>query len=132
MGTIPKEAKKEITDGWAAESWKVALLKSGFSYVDGSHITYSNVSASECSGTGYTAGGASLTLSSSQDSTNGKLDASDVAWGPGATISDIGYAVLYNTTTGKIKDIKTVSPVGSVTAGTFTLQWHASGILRIS
>lgn len=132
MGTIPKESKLEITAAYAAESWKVALLKSTFSYVSGTHVSYSDVSASECTGTGYTAGGAALTLSSAQDSTNAKLDATDVAWGPGATISDIGYAVLYNTTTGKIKDIKTVNPVASVSAGTFTLQWNASGILRVS
>lgn len=132
MGTIPKESKLEITAAYAAESWKVCLLSSSFSYVSGTHITYANVSASEITGTGYTAGGAALTLSSSQDSTNAKLDATDVSWGPGATFSNVGFAVLYNTSTGRIKDIKTINPAQSVTSGTFTVIWNASGILKVS
>lgn len=134
MGTIPKEYKKEVIDALVAETWKVALLNSSFSYVSGTHVLYTDVSAYEISGTGYTAGGASLSGKASGyvDTTNVYLDATDVYWGTGATFSNVGYAVLYRTSDGKIRDIKSFSPAKSVTAGTFTIQWNSGGILKLA
>jgi hypothetical protein len=95
-------------------------------------VTYNDVSAFEVSGTNYTAGGWVLTGGSSAYSgSDAVLDAADATSGTGTTISDVAYAVIYDTATGnKIRDIKPVSPVASVTSGTFILKWSASGILK--
>jgi hypothetical protein len=139
MGTIPKQYKKEITDALNTAitngTLKVCLLKaSTFIYDSSTHVTYADVAAFECTGTGYVAGGKALSGgTSTYDSTNAVLDATDLAWGTGATISDVGYACIYDTASGnKIRDIKTITPTAAVTSGTLTLQWSASGIIKVS
>ena len=49
------------TINWASDSIKVALLASSYTPNLSGHIHWSDVSASEISGTGYTAGGVALT-----------------------------------------------------------------------
>lgn len=80
---------------------KVALL--GESYVpdQDAHDFFDDVSASEIAGTGYTAGGLSLTGKTSvYDAVTNtvKLDADDVIW-PGSTLTAY-YAVFYIETAG--------------------------------
>lgn len=89
----------------------------------------------EVTGTGYTAGGATLaskTLTASGD--NFVFDAADVTWTT-ATITARG-AVLYKSVgTAATDPIIALFDFGSditSTAGTFTLQWNASGILSFS
>ena len=131
---VPKQEKRLTTDAWAAQTWKVALLLSTFTYDHATHSTYASVSASEVSGTGYTAGGATLAgkVSAYVDSTTVSLDATDVSWGPGATFSNARYACSYDTATGLIRAIHDIGSAQSVSSGTFTLQWHANGLVRIA
>ncbi len=134
MGTIPKQYKKEIGDALIAESvtgWKVALLKSTFVYDSTTHITYANVSAFEVGGT-CPVGGYAVTLSGAYSGTEYVVDGVDVTSGTGNTFADAAFAVLYRTSDGKIRDIKTINPAVSVVSGTFTLQWSTSGILKIA
>lgn len=136
MGTIPKQYKKEIGDALIAESvtgWKCGLLKSTFVYDPATDITWTDVLPHEIViGTGYTTGGYAVTLSGAYDGSDYVVDAVNVASPANSTFSDVGFAVLYRTSDGKIRDIKTINPVAAVVAGTFTIQWSASGLIKIS
>lgn len=133
---IPKEVKKEIIDGYIAETWKAVLLTNLFTYVSGTHVLYTDLT-NEVVGTGYTAGGKSVTKaawnggSGYVDTTNAMLDATDVAW-TGATFANVRYVAVYETTGNKIRAIYDFGADKSVTTGTFTVQWSASGLIKIS
>lgn len=129
MGTISKQYKKAVGDAMIAATLKVALFKaSTFVYNPDTQVVYTDIIAFECSGSGYTAGGKPIVLSGAYNGTEYTVDATDLVWGPNATIADIGFAVLYSPA--GIVDVKTVSPTASVTTGTLTLQWNPSGVLK--
>lgn len=90
----------------------------------------------EISGSGYTAGGAALSSPAvTQDDTldAGKFDATN--WQiANATVTAAG-AVLYNSSGSGVSADALIAFVDfgsdqSVTAGTFTIQWNANGILN--
>jgi hypothetical protein len=131
---IPKEVKNEIVTRWlpATETtWKVALLTNAFAYVTGTHILYADLT-NEVVGTGYTAGGATLAgrAIAYVDTTNANIDATDVQWTTATFIAR--YAVVYETTGGKIRAIYDFGADKTVTGGTFTIQWSASGLMKVS
>ena len=133
---IPKEVKKEIVDGWVAEPvWKVCLLTNTFTYVTGTYITYADLLASgrEIVGAGYTAGGATLAgrVGAYVDTINRRIDATDTIW-TAATFANVRYIAVYETAGGKIRAIYDLTTTYSVTSGTFTIQWNASGLVKIS
>ncbi len=119
----------------SSDTLKVALVEAAYTPDRDNHDFFDDVT-NEITGTGYTAGGETLAGKAvTQDDTNneGKFDATDTAWTT-ATFTARG-AVLYKDT-----GVDTTSPIicyfdfGSdkvVTAGTFTIQWHADGILTI-
>ena len=129
--TIPKQVKKEIADAWVAETWKVCLLTNAFTYNSTTHVLYTDLT-NEVIGVGYTAGGATVTgKASSYDSTNVLVDAVDTPWSA-ATLVDVRYAVVYNAASPyKIRAIYDFGADKSVTIGTFTIQWNASGLIKI-
>ena len=130
---IPKEVKKEIVDGWVAETThKVALLTTAYTWVTG-HDLYTDVSGSELpAGSGYTTGGATLAgRSSNASGQNYYLDATDTSW-TSATFTNVRYVVEYETTGNKIRAIFDLGAGYSIVAGTFTLQWNASGLITVS
>jgi hypothetical protein len=90
--------------------------------------------ANEVSGTGYTAGGAALTTTTVSESPTGTLmwDAADVAWTT-STIANARCALLYADALAGNNAIVLVNFGAdySTTAGTFTIQWAAGGILTI-
>lgn len=59
---IPKFVKKEITDGWVAETWKLMLLSNSHTPNAGTQQYVSDVVANEISDTGgiYKAGGVAV------------------------------------------------------------------------
>ena len=136
---IPKEVKKEQIDGYIAETWKAVLLDNTFTYVTGTYITYADLLASgtEIVGTGYTAAGAAVTKSAwgagsgYTGTTNAMLDATDVAWTT-ATFAAARFVAVYETTGGLIRAIYDFGADKSVTTGTFTVEWNASGLIKIS
>ena len=117
-----------------ADTIKVALLTSSYT-INKDHNTWAEVSANEVSGTGYTAGGATLANKSvTQDDTNDQatFDADDVTWSS-STIT-ARYAVLYDNTLTN-DDLLAIFDFGSDQSssnGDFTLQFSASGILALS
>lgn len=115
------------------DTFKVALLDNSHSF-NPDHNVWTDVSANEISGTGYTTGGEALTGQSvTQDDTNDLAfwDATDVEW-TSATFTAY-HAVIYDDT---VSDNLVLSidfgGEKSVTSGTFTIIWSANGIFRIT
>jgi|WetSurSiteA1Bulk_404760.scaffolds.fasta_scaffold04978_2 hypothetical protein len=90
--------------------------------------------ANEVSGTGYTAGGALLTSTAVSESPTGTLmwDAADTSWTT-STISNAMCALIYADALAGNNAIVLVDFVTaySTTAGQFTIQWAAGGILTL-
>lgn len=118
-----------------ADTIKVMLLDTNHSF-DADDDVITDVSANElASGNGYTTGGAALaTKAVTQDDTNdlAKFDADDTAW-TSATFSAY-FAVIWDDTAADDCIICTIDfgGVKTVTSGTLTLQWSASGIITLA
>lgn len=109
---------------------KVALL-TAHTPAQTTHDFFNDVSADQITGTGYTAGGA--TLGSKSVGTAGTVftfDAADVTWSS-STLSAT-HAVVYvdtgNSATSRLLVCIDFDGTVSSTAGDFTIQWDASGI----
>lgn len=120
-----------------ADTFKVMLCTSSYTPNQDTHQYKSDVT-NEVSGTGYTAGGATLTsfAASYDTSTNVlKIDADDTSW----TTSTITarYAVIYDSTPGSDATRPLLAYVDfgadvSTTAGTLSITWNASGIATVT
>jgi hypothetical protein len=112
---------------------KCALLTSSHS-PDKDSNTWSQISSNEVSGTGYSAGGATLADKAvTQNDTTDKavFDATDVTWSS-STIT-ARYAVLYDTTVSD--NLICCIDFGanySSTNGNFTIQFDSAGVLTLS
>ena len=133
MATVPKFYKKEIVDALVAETWKCALLTSGHTINAGTQETYADVSANEVSavGTGYTAGGNTVAGKSAAYSGNNAYITATALQFTGLTATP-HYAVLYETTGGKIRSQIDFGADYPVVNGTITLTWNANGIIKVS
>ena len=116
--------------GSGGDTIKVALLDNTHSF-SATDSVWSDVSANEISGTGYTAGGATLANQSISGTTTVKLDGDNVAWSS-ATFTAY-HIVLYDTTNSNSLICSfDLGGAKTVASGTFTIQWNASGILTIA
>src|SRR3990167_870220 len=112
-----------------ADTIKVALY-------DNTHVftATDNVytATNEVTGTGYTAGGAALASKTVTQAATTKFDAADTEWTT-ATITAY-HAVIYDDTHPTNDLICNVDFGGAQTstAGTFTIQWHADGIITLA
>ena len=116
---------------------KLALLTSSYTPDFDAHDFFDDVSANEVAASGtYSAGGATLTVTLSQDNTDdeGVFDATDVSF-TSSTIT-ARYAVIYKST-----GVSSTSPLiclidfGSnqtSTAGTFAITFASEGILNLN
>lgn len=114
-----------------AEDNKVAMVTDSHTPDFNAHDFYADLT-NEVSGTGYTAGGAALTGTEITIS-SGVLtyDATDVSWAS-STISNAMAAVGYaDAVTDELIFLSDFVTAASTTNGTFTIQWHASGIFTI-
>ncbi len=133
---IPKQVKKEIVDDWLLETWKVCLLTSAFVYNHSTDDTYSDISDNEVSGTGYTAGGATISRlpwdsgSGYVDTHDANIDANDVTW-TNATFT-ARYAAVYETTGGKIRAIYDFGSNVAVAGSSFRITWNSGGMIKIT
>jgi len=121
----------------ANDTIKVALVTNSYTPNIDTNTYWDDVSANEASGTGYTAGGATLAGKTvTVDTTNDRaeFDASDITWSS-ATIT-ARYAVIYKDT-----GVDSTSPlIGYIdfgedksTAGVdFVIQWNTEGIITTS
>ena len=132
--------KKKIMDGSIdldTDTIKIALVTSSYTPSADNDDFWDDVSANEVGASGtYSAGGATLTVTISQDNTDdeGVFDATDVSW-TSATIT-ARYAVIYKST-----GVNSTSPLiclidfggnQSSSAGTFTITFAAEGILNLN
>ena len=132
MATISKYYKKSITDALAALSpgLKCCLMANTHT-ISASQQYYSDVSANECSGSGYTTGGILLTTpASSQVGDNAKFTAANTVYS-GVTVT-ARYAVVYNPTSGLIVAQYDLGGDKACSGGTLTLTWNAAGMLTVS
>jgi hypothetical protein len=130
MAIISKYYKLGLTDAMAILSLKCALMKNTHT-MSASNENYADISANECTGAGYTAGGVALgTLTSTQVGNNAKFTAANAVFS-GVTVT-ARYAVVYATVTGHIISQHDLGGDKAATGGTITLTWSASGILTIS
>lgn len=110
-----------------ADDVYVMLLSSSHAFT-ATDNTKSQIVANEISGTGYTASGALLAGKAVTQAATTKWDATDAAWTT-ATFSAY-HAVIYSGT-----DLIASIDFGgeqTVTAGTFTIQWNAAGIITLA
>jgi hypothetical protein len=135
---IPKFVKKEITDAWVAETWKLMLLSSVHVPNAGTQQYVADVVANEIGDTGgkYTTGGVAVAGKVSlENGNNYALDATDIVIGTGANLT-YRYGILFvstgNQATEKIRAQIDFLANQIVVNGTSTIQWNALGIIYIS
>ena len=128
---ITKAFNKEVD--WDTDTIKVALVSSSYTPNQDSDDYWDDVSSYEVTGTGYTAGGATLaskTVGYTSGTNVTKFDAADVSW-TSSTIT-ARYAVVY-LSTGSSSTSVLIAYVDfgsdqSSSSGTFSISWSASGI----
>lgn len=110
-----------------------ALLNSTHAF-DVDHNTWSQVSANEISGTGYTANGNALAgkaVTQDQTDNEGVFDANNAVWTSASFTA--AHAVIWDNTAND-ELIASIDFGGDqqVTSGTFTIQWNTEGIININ
>ncbi|MGC5027072.1 hypothetical protein ACLQ3K_20175 [Tsukamurella sp. DT100] len=122
----------------AADTIKVMLCTSAYTPDQDTHQFKSSVT-NEVSGTGYTAGGATITgVSVSYNASTNVLsfDGGDVSWSPATLIGANAprYAVIYDSTPATDATRPLIGYINFETddyapnGGTLTIQWNAGGI----
>lgn len=133
---LGKALNKEID--WDSDTIKVALLNNSYNPDQDAHDYFDDVVAAEVTGTGYTAGG--YTLSNKTNTYDPAvnvviLDADDVTWAS-STIT-ARYAVVYDATPGTAATNPLIGYVDfgadqSSSNGNFTITWDSTGIVRMT
>ncbi len=129
---------KNQYDGTAVNDWdtdtqKVALLTAYTANQD-THDFFDDVSAAEITGTGYTAGGATLgskTATYDTASDQIRLDAADSSW-TSSTLSATDAVVYKSTGTASTSPLLATVDFGATvttTAGTFLITWDSLGLV---
>jgi len=111
--------EKQVDIGDGGDTIQVALLDDSHSFTS-SDATWSDVNANEISGTGYTASGATLAGQTVTEGATTKFDGTDTTW---TTASFTAYSLICSIDFGGAK---------TVSAGTFTIQWNANGIITLA
>lgn len=131
--------KRDVANGSIdldTDTIKCALVTSTYAQNIDTHTKFSDIT-NEVSGTGYSAGGATLTTPTvTADNTNdrGVFDADDVTWAT-STITARGAVIYKSTGTGSTSPLIAYIDFGAdkvSTAGSFVIQWNASGILLLT
>lgn len=135
-GALYNEFKKELCYGninLSGHTFKM-LLVTGYTPNIDSHNGYSDVSAAEESGTGYTSGGATLgNKGVTKDTTNdrAKFDADDVTWS-GLNVGTPSHAILYDDTHATDCLVAYWEVTTPTNGGNYTLQFGANGIILLT
>lgn len=135
-GALYNEFKEELLKGLVdmdGHTFKMILVTGYTPNID-SHNGYSDVSAYELSGTGYSAGGATLgSLTVTKDTSNDRavFDAADVTW---ASISagTPSHAILYDESHASDCLVAYWEVTTATNGGNYTLQFGADGVLTLA
>lgn len=131
--------KKNIMNGGIdldTDTIKVALVTSTYTPNADTHEDFADIT-NEVSGTGYTAGGATLASAAvTADTTDdeGVFDAADVTWST-STITARGAIIYKDTGTASTSLLIAYIDFGSdqiSSAGNFIIQWASEGILNLN
>lgn len=131
--------KKKIMDGSIdldTDTIKVALVTSSYTPDQDAHDFFDDVT-NEVVGTGYTAGGETLAnkaVTADNTDNEGVFDADDTTWAA-ATITARGAVIYKSTGTAGTSALICYIDFGSdksSSAGNFTIQWNAEGILNLN
>jgi hypothetical protein len=120
-----------VTINYITSTVKCGLLTSGYTPSQTSHMHYSDVSANEATGTGYTAGGQNLASKACTiTSLTTYFTAANVTWAS-STIT-AAYAFTYNSTgtssTSALIGLYDFGGSQSSVSNNFTVAWNASGL----
>ena len=107
-----------------AEGLKCALMKAAHSFND-AHSLYSEVSANEVTGTGYTAGGKDLVETPSAAGSAVTVALAPVTW-TASTITGAAGALVYHGATGRLVAWLPFASAVSTVAGDLTVQFPTS------
>jgi hypothetical protein len=88
-------------------------------------------SAPEISGTGYTNGGETITTGTVTQGATTDWDGDDTSW-TSSTFTTYAALIYDNTATDNLIALIDFGGAQTVTAGTFTIQWHANGIITLA
>ncbi len=130
-----KEALINNDIDFAADTIKCALV-TGYTPDIDAHDNWDDVSSTEESGTGYTAGGETLASKTvTQDNTNNQadVDAADVTW-TGLDVGTPSHAILYKDTgTASTSTLMCYMEISTASnGGDYTISWNAGGIFTLS
>lgn len=131
--SYPDKANNKEID-LLTDTIKVALCTSAYTPNQDTHDYFNDIT-NEVSGTGYTAGGATLaskTYSVNTGTNVWTFDAADVTWAS-STITNARYAIIYDATPGTAATNPLIAYIDfgsdkSSSGGDFVIQWNASGI----
>lgn len=114
-----------------ADTIKVMLLDDSHTFTATDNVI-GDVDTNEITGTGYTAGGATLASKAVTQAATTKFDADDVTWTTGTFTAY--HAVLWDDTIATDDLLISLDFGGAqtVAAADFTIQWHADGIITIA
>lgn len=132
--TIEKMLIDTAGQSLEAETHKVLMVQDAHTPDFDVHDFRDDVT-NEVSGTGYTAGGETLTTTEITLATGTlTFDAADVSWAS-STITDamaaIGYFNVGTAATDQLVFLSDFVTSASSSSGTFTIQWNASGIFTL-
>lgn len=137
--TVYNSFKRDIMNGGinlSSDTIKVALVTSSYVADQDVHDNFDDIT-NEVSGTGYTAGGATLAnkaVTADNTDNEGVFDADDVTWGT-STITARGAVVYKSTGTASTSKLICYIDFGSdktSTGGNFTITWGAEGIVNLN
>ena len=123
-----------------SDTIKVALVSSSYTFA-ATHTVWADASANEVSNSGYTAGGATLSVTYNRSSNVLTFDATDTAWTASGSSLVSRRAVIYKSGTANSRVNPLIASIlldntpadVTVTAGnTLTLQWNGSGIFTVT
>jgi len=118
----------------SSDTLKVILLTTSHAF-NADHNELTDINANELAAAGnYATGGATLgSPTVTQDDANdcATFDGADVAW-TGATFTAYHAAIYASTVSNNLIASIDFGGAKAVSAGTFTIQWSANGILKIS
>ena len=135
-GALYNEFKEELLLGnidMDGHTFKVILVTGYTPNID-SHNGLSDVSANEESGSGYTAGGATLAgkaVTKDTTSDRAKFDANDVTW-TGLDVGTPSHAILYDDTHASDCLVAYWEVTTATNGGNYTLQFGANGVLLLT
>lgn len=122
---------------WNSDTIKCALTTSSYTPDQDAHDFFNDIT-NEVSGTGYTAGGATIancTITYTGGTNVLKLDGDDVSWA--ASTITARYAIIYDSTPGTAATNPLILYIDfganvTSTAGTFTITFDAAGIATVT